>query len=95
VKDIYGAYSNEKPGVPTETRGCNTNPLTFVVIIWVVVICSLAGPGLLLRPLVCSSLQVRIAACGACGESCFLRHLFELLLDSFDFTFHYDEDVHG
>ena len=26
------AYSNEKPGVPTETPGCKTNPLTFEVI---------------------------------------------------------------
>ena len=31
------AYSNEKPGVPTETPGCNTNPLTFDVIMGVVV----------------------------------------------------------
>ena len=37
------AYSNEKPGVPTETPGYKTNPLTLVVIIWVVVICPLAG----------------------------------------------------
>ena len=34
-----GAYSNEKPGVPTETPGCKTNPLTFEVIKGVVVIC--------------------------------------------------------
>ena len=33
------AYSNEKPGVPTETPGCKTNPLTFEVIKGVVVIC--------------------------------------------------------
>ena len=29
------AYSNEKPGVPTETLGCKTNPLTFDVIVGV------------------------------------------------------------
>ncbi|KAF8239474.1 hypothetical protein L208DRAFT_54105 [Tricholoma matsutake] len=66
------------PGCP-EMLGCNTNPLTFVVIIWVVVICPLAGYSSHL--FICSSCDIFFFF--------FQNHSSE---SRFDVAFHDDND---